>query len=264
VVLRTLADAYEYDVSNGDVVAALTGGTPRMTPLPAEPWGEAISFTSDGASYVTVSDVGLLADGAAVEILRYAPTDWLAKNAKAGGPDIVTDTDDRSWWQKMSLKQMETGIAAFGGLGALLVFVGVFGILRARRRPRVGAAADPFGPGDDPLTGYGYQDGWGPATEGGYDDGYGLHEPGSVYQSGTYQSGGVYGGGEYDSYPHRSGYPADDGYGYAGAGQGGGQAYGEGRATGAGQVYGGGQYGEPEYPYDPAGYGGYPDPDRRY
>ena len=37
VVLRTYADAFECDVTDGDVVAALTSGKPRVTPLPHEP-----------------------------------------------------------------------------------------------------------------------------------------------------------------------------------------------------------------------------------
>ncbi|HEX2355735.1 MAG TPA: hypothetical protein VHI50_04640 [Micromonosporaceae bacterium] len=272
VVLRTLADAFEYDVSGGDVVAALTGGTPRMTPLPNEPWGEAISYSPDGASYLTVSDTGNLANPPDPVILRYAPTDWLAMNPAEGGAGIVTETDDRSWWQKMSLKQMEVGIATFGGLGALLVLVGVFGILRARRRPAGGAVGGgAFRVGDNAATatiphvqddyGHGYNDGWGGvATQHGYDDHYygGAHEPAAgVYRAGgTYQSSGVYG-----SYPHPDTYPADEVYGHAGAGQGGGQVYAGGQLNGDGYA-GAGQYGEPEDPYDPAGYR-YPDPDRR-
>jgi hypothetical protein len=247
VVLRTLADAYEYDVSNGDVVAALTGGKPRMTPLPNEPWGEAISYSPDGSTYVTVSDVGNLANPPDPTILRYNPTDWLATHA-AGNSAGVAEHDDRSWWQKMSLKQMEYGIGAFGVFGVLLVLVGVFGILRSRKRRAAGL--DGVDPGDNSATAmiapvhdeYGYEQV--------YDDyGYGAgYEP----AGGVYQSGGGYG----DPYGQQAAYPADERYGYADAGQ----------AAGGGQVYGGGyvapdQYGEAEYPYDPAGYG-YPDADR--
>jgi hypothetical protein len=56
VVLRTYADAFEWDVSGGDVLAAITGGKPRMTALPDEPQGEAIAYTPDGEAFVTACD----------------------------------------------------------------------------------------------------------------------------------------------------------------------------------------------------------------
>ena len=44
VVVRTYADAFEFDVPNGDIVKALTDGKPRATAL-ADPFGEAIAYT---------------------------------------------------------------------------------------------------------------------------------------------------------------------------------------------------------------------------
>jgi hypothetical protein len=38
VVLRTYTDAFEFDVTDGDVVRAITSGTPRITPLPGSRW----------------------------------------------------------------------------------------------------------------------------------------------------------------------------------------------------------------------------------
>ena len=55
-VLRTYADAFEYPVTGGDVVGAVTGGTPRAIALPDEPQGEAIAFRTDGAALLTVSE----------------------------------------------------------------------------------------------------------------------------------------------------------------------------------------------------------------
>ncbi|MET7395857.1 hypothetical protein ABZS66_20415 [Dactylosporangium sp. NPDC005572] len=55
-VVRTYSDAYEFDVTGGDVAAAITGGTPVVTPLPDEPQGEAIAYTADGNGFLTVSD----------------------------------------------------------------------------------------------------------------------------------------------------------------------------------------------------------------
>ncbi|GIF05179.1 hypothetical protein [Actinoplanes siamensis] len=65
VVLRTYADAFEYDVAGGDVVTAITSGTPRQVPLPDEPQGEAVAYTPDGTALLTVSE------GAKPALLRY-------------------------------------------------------------------------------------------------------------------------------------------------------------------------------------------------
>ncbi|BBH67644.1 hypothetical protein ACTI_43290 [Actinoplanes sp. OR16] len=65
VVLRTYADAFEYDLPDGDVVAALTKGSTRTTALPDEPQGESITFSADGSSLLTVSE------GTDVPILSY-------------------------------------------------------------------------------------------------------------------------------------------------------------------------------------------------
>ncbi len=73
VVLRTYADAFEYDVANGDIVTALTTTTPRVTAL-ADPFGEAISYSTDGKTFLTVSDAGHLEDEDPVNILSYTPS----------------------------------------------------------------------------------------------------------------------------------------------------------------------------------------------
>jgi len=57
VVLRTYLDAFEWDVTDGNVVAALKN-KPRQTGLPNEPFGEAITYSPDGKQFSTVSDMG--------------------------------------------------------------------------------------------------------------------------------------------------------------------------------------------------------------
>ncbi|WP_405109464.1 hypothetical protein OG559_28600 [Micromonospora sp. NBC_01405] len=74
VVLRTYADAFEFDVSGGDVVAALTTGTPRVVPLPDEPQGESVTYSRDGRSLLTVSETAGQPPGTRPTILRYALT----------------------------------------------------------------------------------------------------------------------------------------------------------------------------------------------
>ncbi|MFF5081860.1 hypothetical protein ACFY36_32820 [Actinoplanes sp. NPDC000266] len=77
-VLRTYADAFEFDVRDGDVVAAITGGEPRTTALPDEPQGESIAYSRDGSALLTISE------GVKPEILRYP----LVNPAKA--PEAAT------------------------------------------------------------------------------------------------------------------------------------------------------------------------------
>ena len=70
VVIRTYSDAYEFDVKNGDVVSAITKGKPRITPLPDDAQGEAIAYTPDGASFLTLSN-----DSNATPILKWKPAE---------------------------------------------------------------------------------------------------------------------------------------------------------------------------------------------
>jgi hypothetical protein len=235
VVLRTYADAFEYDVSGGDIVKAITTGTPRVTPL-ADPFGEAISYTADGANFLTVSDAGNLGDTAEVDILRYtpaegtAPTNVAATAAKSGST--------KSWLDSLTLQDITYLIGAVGLIGAILVGAGIFGILRARRRrPDAddgGSSADrqsaPTGPPPPPGApgrgGFGGPDdsgGWGQPGE------PRAGRPGPPDTGGNRQSpgGGVYGGG--------GGRPA--GGGAYGGGPSGGREPGGGQG---GNVYGGG------------------------
>jgi hypothetical protein len=55
VVVRTYAQAFEWRVNGGDVVAALKG-TPQVVDLPDERQGEAIAYTRDGKDLVTTSE----------------------------------------------------------------------------------------------------------------------------------------------------------------------------------------------------------------
>ena len=131
VVLRTYADAYEWDVPNGDIVKAITTGEPRRTALPSEPQGEAISYSPDGASFLTISDVGR----GGAPLLRYAPTAAPSAAPPAGGGSAAPD-DGRSWLSTLSLQQLSYVVAGVGALGALFVLVGVLGITRSRRTRR--------------------------------------------------------------------------------------------------------------------------------
>ena len=143
VVLRTYTDALEWTVSGGDVLAAIQG-KPRVTPLPDEPLGEAITYSPDGTYFYTVSD--MQGDPAAGDnyILRYTPATTSAPNGAATG--APADDKGPSWLSSLSMTDITYLVAGVGLLGAVLVGLGVFGIVRARRRP----ASDPADGGDRP------------------------------------------------------------------------------------------------------------------
>ncbi|MEU4675543.1 hypothetical protein [Micromonospora sp. NPDC023737] len=137
VALRTYADAFEFDVADGDVIAALTGGTPRATPLPDEPQGESISYSPDGRSLLTVSE-SAGQPGTRPTVLRYpltapAPSGSPARTAEPTGAtpaERSADGADRDIG-------VVSGVAmAAGALGVLLIAVAL--VARARRRTTPG------------------------------------------------------------------------------------------------------------------------------
>ncbi|GIF66962.1 hypothetical protein Ais01nite_49970 [Asanoa ishikariensis] len=250
VVLRTYADAFEWDVAEGgDVVAALTGGTaPRITGL-TDPFGEAISYTTDGKQFVTVSDGGQLGDDPDIDILSYVP-------ASPAPPTGDTKTDGAagggggSFFDNLSLKDITKLIAAIGVIGLILVGAGVAGIIVARKKKAAGVGAEPVGTGNARV---GRQTAPEQATwdkDGNSGNVYGGQPNGGVYggQPAPAQAGGVYGGqpaapGVYGGQPAA---PGGGVYGGPQRGGGGGGAYGGGGGgqRGSGGVYGGGPGGQ--------------------
>ncbi|MFV2100252.1 hypothetical protein [Micromonospora sp. LOL_024] len=233
VVLRTYADAFEYDVQNGDIVAAVTTTTPRVTAL-ADPFGEAIAYSTDGKTFLTVSDAGHLEDDDPVDVLAYTPSTEGPKDL-ADDPDAADDSAGRSWIDGLTLNDITSLIATVGVLGALLVAAGIFGILQARKRPAPARRKRDGDVGGDVPGRRG--DGPGAAPD---------HGRGGVY--GGAQSGGVYGGspgGERPGAVYGGGRP-DVGSGVR-PGQGGGGVYG-----GGGGRPGGGD-GAPGYGGRPGG-----------
>ncbi|MFI9642938.1 hypothetical protein ACIG87_23275 [Micromonospora sp. NPDC051925] len=148
VVLRTYADAFEYDVSGDDIVAALTTGKPRVTAL-ADPFGEAISYTPDGTGFVTVSDGGELAPEDPIDILGYTPSTKGAEPAE--GAAAAKPVAEQSWYDTISLDQLTYLIGAVGAVGALLVGAGIVGIVRSRRRAAT-VDDEPDGADDEVFT----------------------------------------------------------------------------------------------------------------
>ncbi|MER7007701.1 hypothetical protein ABT297_32310 [Dactylosporangium sp. NPDC000555] len=144
-VVRTMSDAYEFDVTDGDVVAAITTGTPRITPLPNEPQGEAIAFTRDGAYYLTASDQPKTSS-----ILRYTPHQPPAPPSAA--PAVQTQAPTaahRSFRDSLSLRDITRIVIGIGLLGVLMIVIGVAAVIRSRRRRRALLAAGEPEPIDD-------------------------------------------------------------------------------------------------------------------
>ncbi|WP_112700130.1 hypothetical protein, partial [Micromonospora noduli] len=184
VVLRTYADAFEFDVTGGDIVGALTTVKPRVTPL-ADPFGEAISYTSDGKSFLTVSDAGRFTEDEPLDILGYTPSTSTAVPLAA--EDGAKPAASKSWTDGLSLDDITYLVGAVGLIGLLLVAAGIFGIVRARRRPPTADASDPSEPDGEPF---------GPRA-GRAVDGFPADDDrrGGVYGGGAPAGGAVYGAG---------------------------------------------------------------------
>ena len=136
VVLRTYTDALEWDVANGDVLGALKQ-KPRTTGLPNEPLGEAIGYSADGKTFLTVSDMSGETTTANY-ILRYTPATTVAAAAKNGGGA----DDGKKWYADLELSDITYAVGGVGVLGLLLVGIGVFGIARHRKRVAAEPALD--------------------------------------------------------------------------------------------------------------------------
>ncbi|WP_327005705.1 esterase-like activity of phytase family protein [Dactylosporangium sp. NBC_01737] len=189
VVIRTYSDAYEFDVQGGDVIKAITTGKPRITPLPNEARGEAITYSTDGKQYITASDVP---SDVKAPILKYTPQN-VTPGKGAGAVLPTPKPDDRSFLEDLTLQDITYMVAAIGVLGLLLVVAGIIGIRRSRAGRRAAAGTGPArgaaalrGPDDDlPPS----------PEEGGTGKVYGgANRPASAAR-GAAASGTVYGGG---------------------------------------------------------------------
>jgi len=227
VVLRTYADALEWDVPDGDIVKAITNGKPKVTPLPSEPWGEAIAYSPDG-KFWTISDVAQFENTTKIkpQLLSYTPN-----NEDPNPPSPAAQVQpppaagDKAWWSELisSTTRLYLLIGSIGVFGLLLVLLGVIGIRRSRNRRRdedFDEGADDRGRGR--RGGDGYEDDY-------YGDqrGYAYQDPAYGYQDQGY------------------GPPPGGGNVYGSPQQGGGNAYGS--PQGGGNVYG---TSPPQYGYE--------------
>lgn len=129
VVLRTYADAFEYEVTGGDVVKALTSGTPRQVALPDEPQGESVAYSMDGTALVTVSE------GAKPSLMRYpipgapalSPSPSVVPSSPAAQPTQPTQA------LAASEPSSRLPLVLFLIAGTLVVLGAVTALLRRRR-----------------------------------------------------------------------------------------------------------------------------------
>jgi hypothetical protein len=136
VVLRTYSDAYEWKVTAGNVVAAITKSTPTITPLPNEDQGQSIAYTPDGKYFLTVSNAS-----AATPILRYSPAGPPAPSV-AATPGPATTGTLGAWFNSLTLDDLRQILLTTALIGAALIGAGVWGIVRKKppARPRAGQA----------------------------------------------------------------------------------------------------------------------------
>jgi hypothetical protein len=136
VVVRTYADAFEYDVSGGDVVAALTRGRPKTTALPDEPQGESIAYSRDGRSLLTVSETVRQPAGTRAAILRYPaadrpePVPTAAASLEGAGGSAAKSVPAAA----RTDRSPPTGLAILVAAAALLLAAAVIRAARRRRR----------------------------------------------------------------------------------------------------------------------------------
>ncbi|WP_433199297.1 hypothetical protein ACQP00_26705 [Dactylosporangium sp. CS-047395] len=132
-VVRTMSDAYEFDLADGDLAEAITGGTtPRITPLPSEPQGEAITYSRDGTEFLTTSD-----QPKPTTILRYTPYAPPAPAAPSPAAQAqAPKTADRSFLDSLTLQDITRIVTGIGVVGLVMIAVGVFAVIRSRRQRR--------------------------------------------------------------------------------------------------------------------------------
>ncbi|MEV0270767.1 hypothetical protein AB0H43_18440 [Hamadaea sp. NPDC050747] len=163
VALRTQADAYEWDVTGGDVLAALKT-EPRVTglPAPAEQYSGAITYSNDGTQFVTAPRLDKAGDKETAALLAYTPT----TKRYVAPPTVKASQGDSAimkWFKDLTLDQVYMLLAGVGFAGLILVGLGVFGMINGKKKRQKAAAAakkkakrerealDEFGDADFPL-----------------------------------------------------------------------------------------------------------------
>ncbi|HWS35252.1 MAG TPA: hypothetical protein VN408_21255 [Actinoplanes sp.] len=139
IALRTYADAFEFDVPEGQtdaegLVKTISGGTARTVALPDEPQGESIAYSADGTALLTISE---MADGLTkVDLLTHPLQDTPAEvKGTTTAPEKSTDPPAEAASKPASNeRELPTGALLAGG--ALAVAAGLIVLVSARMRRR--------------------------------------------------------------------------------------------------------------------------------
>ena len=257
VVLRTGSDAYEWTVKSGDMVGAITKGTPTITPMPRpadDPDfdGESIAYTADGTGFLaiskTISTTPLLRFTPAKPIVAASGTKGALKGPKK--PSAL-----RAWFNGLSLTDLKLILGGVAVFGLILVLLGIFGIRSSRQKFRLAEAAEARNKPRNDLAPAAVG---APGVYGGGAAGPGAPAPGGGVYGGA-PVGGPPGAGVYGARRPRGGpgvYGAPGGNNPGGGSPGGGVYGAPGGGGGAPSGGGASVYGAPREPaYDPYGDG---------
>lgn len=136
--LRTYTDVYLYSAPDGDLVRALTTGTPARVALPDQPQGEAIAFTPEGDLLAGSESAG--GPLPPVQVLRGA-VDLARDHSESGGSVSLSAwvnqsaTDEASGGSTEDTGAVRWSTPALVG-GALIAGLATYGLLRRRSRSR--------------------------------------------------------------------------------------------------------------------------------
>jgi hypothetical protein len=123
-VVRTYADAFEFDVPDGDVVRALTSGTPTAIALPDEPQGESVTYSADGTALLTVSE------GAKPDLLSYP----LPGRPAGTAPSVTASSSPVAVPATAVARRDRIPSGTLVGVGVLLFFAAAtLGVIMVRR-----------------------------------------------------------------------------------------------------------------------------------
>jgi len=137
VALRTYADAFEFPVTGGDVIAAVTTGTAVTTALPDEPQGESVAYSADGTALLTVSETAGAPAGTKPRILRYpSALHTAARSSAAPAASSARPGSPAAAAGEPAPEPDPTKITKAGAAGAAVILLALLALGLARRRRR--------------------------------------------------------------------------------------------------------------------------------
>ncbi|GAB3999996.1 hypothetical protein GCM10029992_30520 [Glycomyces albus] len=153
IVLRTETAAYEYDVADGDVAAAVTEGEPLVTPLADEGQAQDITYDADG-NFVTLASVD--SSDPFGSITTYTPAAPAAEDGggdgEGSGGDSSAAEDDESivdWILGLGFTNIIRILTAIAVVGFGVMLGGILVIRKHRRRRREGAEDEELGAAEE-------------------------------------------------------------------------------------------------------------------